>query len=142
VDWDSPGAAEVASRNRELADAYRDWMAPLAETGQLRPMSIVMLGAIVAGPAHAIARRWLQGQLRGELLDYLDELVDAATAAVSRPGAGGSSRRRAIGVPKQSRIRLELVADDAVWSPKRRRLRSFRAPGRRAGRRVQARHNL
>jgi AcrR family transcriptional regulator len=112
VDWDSPSAAELAALNRQLADAYREWMAPLVENGQLRPMSIVMLGAIVGGPAHAIARRWLLGQLRGELLDYLDELVDAATAAMSQAGAGGSSRRRAAAMPRQGRVRLELVADD------------------------------
>jgi AcrR family transcriptional regulator len=113
VDWDSPSAAELAALNRKLADAYREWMAPLVESGQLRPMSIVMLGAIVGGPAHAIARRWLLGQLRGDLLDYLDELVEAATAALSAPGArGSSSRRAAADAPQRGRVRLELVADD------------------------------
>jgi AcrR family transcriptional regulator len=31
LDWDTPGGAAVASRNRELAAAFRAWMAPLVE---------------------------------------------------------------------------------------------------------------
>lgn len=112
VDWDSPSGAELAALNRKLADAYREWMAPLLKSGQARPMSMVMLGAIVGGPAHAIAQRWLQGQLRGELLDYLNELVDAAVAALSSSPAGASSRRRAADAPRQGRLRLELMAED------------------------------
>jgi AcrR family transcriptional regulator len=113
VDWDSPSAAELASLNRKLAGAYREWMEPLVQSGQMRPMSMVMLGAVVAGPAHAIARRWLEGHLSGELLDYLDDLVDAAGAALSGPNVRGTSRRPAAAeTPRRGRLRLELVADD------------------------------
>jgi AcrR family transcriptional regulator len=113
VDWDSPSAAELASLNRKLSDAYRDWMEPLVQSGQVRQMSMVMVGAIVAGPAHAIARRWLEGQLRGELLDYLGELVDAAAAGLSGPSLRGSSRRPAAAeTPRRGHLRLELVAED------------------------------
>jgi AcrR family transcriptional regulator len=110
VDWDSPAGTELAARNRSLADAYRDWMMPLVRNGQVRPMSMLMATAIVGGPAHAIARRWLAGELREPLGAYLDELVDAATAALS--GTPASVARQSVELPRAGRIRLELVAED------------------------------
>jgi AcrR family transcriptional regulator len=83
LDWDSPAGAELQQLNRNLAQAYREWMAPLVDSGRVRPMSMVVLNAVVTGPVHAIARRWLAGQLREPLSSYLDELADAATAALS-----------------------------------------------------------
>ncbi len=110
VDWDSPAGAELAARNRSLADAYRDWMAPLVRSGQVRPMSMVMATAIVGGPAHAIARRWLAGELRDPLSAYLGELVDAAAAALSGTPASGS--RQPPELPRSGRVRIELIAED------------------------------
>jgi AcrR family transcriptional regulator len=88
LDWDSPAGEQLQRLNRDLAQAYREWMAPLVERGRVRPMSMVMLNAIVSGPVHAIARRWLAGQLRSPLSAYLDELADAATAALAPTAAG------------------------------------------------------
>jgi AcrR family transcriptional regulator len=88
LDWDSPAGAQLQQLNRDLAQAYREWMAPLVDSGRVRPMSMVMLNAIVSGPVHAIARRWLAGQLRSPLSAYLDELADAATAALAPTRAG------------------------------------------------------
>jgi AcrR family transcriptional regulator len=110
LDWDSPAGAQLQELNRNLAQAYRDWMAPLIESGQIRPMSILMLTAIVTGPVHAIARRWLAGQLGSALHVYLDELSDAACAALS--GTPASSRRDPRSLARHGRIRLELVSED------------------------------
>jgi hypothetical protein len=73
-------------------------------------MSMLMLNAIVTGPVHAIAGRWLAGQLRSPLHAYADELADAATAALS--GTPASARRDPPSLARQGRIRLELVSDD------------------------------
>ncbi len=110
LDWDTPGGAQLVELNRTLAHAYRDWMAPLIDSGRIRPMSMLMVTAIVTGPVHAIARRWLAGQLGSPLHVYLDELVDAACAALS--GTPASPRRHPRPHARQGRIRLELVADD------------------------------
>lgn len=110
LDWDSPAGAQLVELNRNLAQAYRDWMAPLIDSGQIRPMSMLMTTAIVTGPVHAIARRWLAGQLGSPLHSYLDELVDAACAALS--GTPASSRRGSRPLARHGRIRLELVTDD------------------------------
>jgi AcrR family transcriptional regulator len=110
LDWDGPAGAQLQELNRDLAQAYRDWMAPLLDGGQIRPMSMLMINAIVAGPVHAIARRWLAGQLRSPLRAYLDELADAATAALS--GTPANARRRPPSLARRGRIRLELVSDD------------------------------
>jgi AcrR family transcriptional regulator len=83
LDWDSAAGAELVQLNRSLAAAYRDWMAPLIEAGKIRPRSMLVITAIVTGPAHAIARRWLAGQLDTPLRDYVQELSDAARAALA-----------------------------------------------------------
>jgi AcrR family transcriptional regulator len=110
LDWDSPAGAQLQRLNRSLAEAYRDWMAPLLASGQIRPMSMVMLTAVVSGPVHAIARRWLAGQLGSPLHAYLQELADAASAALS--GTPARSRRRPPSLASRGRIRLELVRED------------------------------
>jgi 2-(1,2-epoxy-1,2-dihydrophenyl)acetyl-CoA isomerase len=84
LDWDTPGGAEVAALNRELAEALGDWLAPLIERGEVRSRSMLMISALVGGPAHAIARRWLAGQVDGPLTAFTDELADAAHAALHR----------------------------------------------------------
>jgi uncharacterized protein (TIGR00369 family) len=91
LDWDSPAGAEVVVLNRNLGEAYREWMAPLVAAGTVKPMSMLMITAIVNGPAHAIARRWLAGHVGSPLHGHLDELADAACAALG--GASASPRR-------------------------------------------------
>jgi AcrR family transcriptional regulator len=110
LDWDSPGGAQIQELNRTLAQAYRDWMAPLLQSGQIRPMSMLMLNAIVAGPVHAIARRSLAGHLSSPLHTYEDELADAACAALS--GTPASTRRRPRELARTGHIRLQLVSED------------------------------
>jgi AcrR family transcriptional regulator len=109
LDWDSPAGAELQELNRSVAEAYRQQVTPLVDSGEIRQMSMLMLTAIVTGPVHAIARRWLAGQLGSPLHAYLDELADAACAALS--GTPATSRRRPCSLTR-GRIRLELVSDD------------------------------
>ena len=110
LDWTSPAGAEVEQLNRKLADAYRAWMAPFVEAGGIRPMPMLVLTAVVAGPTHAIARRWLAGQATGPLHSYQAHLTDAATAALS--GTPAPSRRLRPAEPRQGQVRLRLTTAD------------------------------
>ena len=110
LDWESQGAAEVSALNAELSAAFRAWMAPFAERGELRVSSILLISAIVNGPAHALARRWLAGQLEKPPTAYAEPLADAAWAAL---------RGEPIGAPPPSgpvstRITVELLDDDGT----------------------------
>jgi AcrR family transcriptional regulator len=110
LDWDTPGGSEVAALNRDLAAAFENWMAPLVKTGEIRPMSMLMISAIVSGPAHAIARRWLAGQLQAPPSVFTDDLADAACAGLrGRPAA---VRRAATPSPRRGRVSLQLIAGD------------------------------
>ena len=110
LDWEAPAGEELAELNRGLATAFREWMVPMIESGEVRQTSMLMITAIVSGPAHAIARRWLAGQVQSPLTALADELADAACAGLrgthvrTRP-----ARRRS---PRQGRVTLELVAED------------------------------
>jgi hypothetical protein len=73
-------------------------------------MSMLILTAIVTGPVHAVARRWLAGQLNSPLHGYRDELADAAGAALTGTPARSSSAPPSLA--RRSRITLELVSDD------------------------------
>jgi AcrR family transcriptional regulator len=107
LDWGSPASAEVAELNRDLGAAFREWMAPLIERGEIRATSMLMVTAIVNGPAHAIAQRWLAGQLTAPLTDSVDELTDAACAALRGTRVRARHPRLHSG-----RVTLELVSDD------------------------------
>jgi AcrR family transcriptional regulator len=111
LDWDSPAGARLEQINRELADAYRAWMEPLVARGQVRRLSMLVITAIVTGPSHAIARRWLAGEIAAPLTSYVDELTDAACAALAGAPAA-KARPSRTSQPRRSRLRLELVADD------------------------------
>ena len=124
LDWDTTAGAELAARNRDLAAAFRQWMAPLVASGEIRPRPMLLTTAIVSGPAHSIAQRWLAGHLdRRPLTSFLDELTAAACAGLSGTPAGagaagtaGDSQAAAPGprrpVPARGRVTLELLADD------------------------------
>jgi AcrR family transcriptional regulator len=110
LDFDSPGGAEVDALNRDLAAAIRQWMTPLADRGELRPMPMLLVSAIVSGPAHAIARRWLAGQLDAPLSSYAADLALAACAALS-PAPPGAELPPGPGpaIARTGRIRLEML---------------------------------
>jgi AcrR family transcriptional regulator len=109
LDWTTPAGAEVEQLNRKLAGAYREWMAPFVEAGQIRQMPMLVLTAVVAGPTHAIARRWLAGQVTGPLRSYQAHLTDAATAALT--GTPAPSRPRPA-KPRHGQVQLRLTAED------------------------------
>jgi hypothetical protein len=110
LDWDSPANAELAALNRDLGRAFREWMAPLVERGEIRHTSMLMITAIVNGPAHAIAQRWLAGQVESPLAEWVDELADAAYAALR--GTRVRARPTPPAPARQGRVTLELVSDD------------------------------
>jgi AcrR family transcriptional regulator len=110
LDVDSPGSAELEEMNRELATAYQAWLAPLIERGVVRSTSMLVLNAIVTGPTHSIARSWLAGRVTTPLHAYIDELADAACAALS--GTPAHARHTTPPLARHGRIRLELVSDD------------------------------
>lgn len=95
LDWDSPAASTVAALNRDLADAFKAWFSPLIASGDVRPRSMLLTTAIVSGPAHAIARRWLAGQLDRAPTEFVDDLADAAVAGLRGPGARAGRHPRA-----------------------------------------------
>jgi AcrR family transcriptional regulator len=115
LDFDTAGGAAVDALNRELAAEFGRWMAPLAD--QIRPMSMLMVTAIVTGPAHALARRWLAGHLRGPLSGYAGELAEAACAglqgAPADPGEPSADGRRRPAAT-QGRITVELLDADGL----------------------------
>ncbi len=106
---ESPAGAEVEALDRELAEEFLRWVAPLAGRGEIRPTSMLVISAIVSGPAHAIARRWLAGQLASPLAAFVDELADAACAGLRGTEVRARPERR---VPACGRVTLELVSDD------------------------------
>jgi AcrR family transcriptional regulator len=110
LDVDSPGSAELEAMNRRLAAAYQAWLTPLIERGRVRATSMLVLNAIVTGPTHSIARRWLAGRVTSPLHTYLDELADAACAALS--GTPARARHTPTPLARRGRVRLELVSDD------------------------------
>jgi AcrR family transcriptional regulator len=118
LDWDSPAGAEVAALNRDVAVAFREWMAPLVDRGEIRTTSMLVISAIVNGPAHALARRWLDGGIKGTLTAFVDELADAAWAGLrGKPVPARAAERvprgsRTTLEPRTGRVTLELVTED------------------------------
>jgi AcrR family transcriptional regulator len=110
LDWESPGAAAAESLNRELAAAFKRWLDQLVAAGEVRPMPMLLITAIVSGPAHAIARRWLAGQLTRAPSEFIDELALAAWAGLRGvPATRASAPRQR---PGSGRVTLELLSAD------------------------------
>ncbi len=106
LDLDSPDAATLSSLNRELASAWREWITPL---DGVRFSSMALISAIVGGPAHAIARRWLAGNLDRRPTTYVEALTDAACAGLTgTPGPGRDLR------PASGHLMVELFDDDGA----------------------------
>jgi AcrR family transcriptional regulator len=113
LDFDTPGGAELSALNRDLATAFRRWMAPLVTAGEIRPMSMLVVTAIVSGPAHALARRWLAGQLSSPLSGHADELAFAACAGLgARVPAGLPGGQAAL--VSQGRVSVEFLTEDGT----------------------------
>jgi AcrR family transcriptional regulator len=110
LDPDSPGGASVSALNRELASAWREWMTPLLERGELSVTSMVVISSIVGGPAHAIARRWLARHLDQPPSAFIDALTDAACAGLqNKPVRGRPSRNPK---PTTGHVTVAVLAAD------------------------------
>jgi AcrR family transcriptional regulator len=111
LDAGSAGGDELEAMNVVLAAAYEAWLDPFVRDGQVRDASMLVLVAIVTGPTHAIARRWLAGQTPQPLSAYVDELADAACGALL-PSTRPTRARRRAPVARRGRVRIELLAED------------------------------
>lgn len=111
LDWETSAGARIEEMNRKLSEAFRDWMGPLIERGEMRPTSMLVVNAIVTGPVHALGRRWLAGHPDAPLRSHVGELADAAYAGLKGApvrGARGGDRSR----PSRGRVSLQVVAAD------------------------------
>jgi AcrR family transcriptional regulator len=109
LDWGTPAGSRVAALNRDLSAAFAAWMAPLVERGDVRRQPMLLVNAIVSGPTHAIAQRWLAGQVDAAPSSFVDALANAATAALSGVPVRRGSRASA---PSRGRVALALLDDD------------------------------
>ncbi|MRH87765.1 TetR family transcriptional regulator [Nocardia sp. SYP-A9097] len=112
LDWSTDGGTRLRSMNDDIADAYREWLAPLITRGEVRDLPMAVMVAVITGPAHALAGQWLAGQLPGSLIDHAEELSDAAVR-----GLGGNPSEPAGHTPRhvEGRVRVQLLdADGAV----------------------------
>jgi AcrR family transcriptional regulator len=109
LDWTTDAGGRLQELNRDLAGAYQDWLAPFVVRGEAKDLPMAVMVAIVTGPAHAIAQRWLAGQLPGPLLHYADDLIDAAVAGMS---GVPTKRPRRHHQPAQGRVRIQLLGSE------------------------------
>ena len=110
LDWSTAAGSELRRLNNDLADAYREWLAPFIASGEVRDLPMMIVVAIINGPVHAVAQRWLAGQVTGLLVSYADQLIEAAVAGLSgSPTAGSAPARRQ---PTTGQIRLTLTTED------------------------------
>ncbi len=130
LDWDTPAGAELAARNRDLAAAFRQWLAPLVASGEIPPRPMLLTTAIVSGPAHSIAQRWLAGHLDRPLTSFLDELTAAACAGLSGAAASGTAGRPAPArrAAATARVTFDVLADDGTVLAHSQATAQFTAP--------------
>jgi AcrR family transcriptional regulator len=112
LDWSTAAGSELNTLNRELNAAYRAWLGTFIAAGTARDLPMVIAVAIVTGPAHAIAQRWLSGQIPGPLIGYADDLIDAAAAALSATPT--SQRQPIVRTPVEGRVHIQLLGDDGT----------------------------
>jgi len=130
LDWDTAAGAELAARNRDLAAAFRQWLAPLVANGEIPPRPMLLTTAIVTGPAHSIAQRWLAGHLDRSLTSFLDELTTAACAGLSGTEVSGTAGQPAPARPAAAtaRVTFDVLADDGTVLAHSQATAPFAAP--------------
>lgn len=106
LDWATEDGARLRAMNDDLAAAFRNWLAPRIADGAVRELPMAVMVAVITGPAHALARQWLAGQLPGSLTDYAVDLVDTAVAGLGGEPVDRASRRIA------GRVRVQLLDAD------------------------------
>jgi AcrR family transcriptional regulator len=82
-DWQPAHGAGVRQLNRATAIHVRDWMVPLVQAGVIRDLPLTALAAVINGPAHFVARRWLSGLTSVSPTSFTDLLAEAAWAAIA-----------------------------------------------------------
>ncbi|HVW43183.1 MAG TPA: TetR/AcrR family transcriptional regulator [Amycolatopsis sp.] len=102
--------ARLEAMNAELGAGYLEWLEPFAARGEVLRLPLDVMVAIVTGPAHAIAQRWLAGGGQGSLLRHADVLAAAAAAGLGAPSTVVPQPPRAA----TARIKVELVGDDGA----------------------------
>jgi AcrR family transcriptional regulator len=109
-DWQPAHGAEVRKLNRTTAVHVRDWMTPLVRSGVIRNLPLTALAALINGPAHFVARRWLSGLATARPTSFTDVLADAAWAAIA------PHRTRPSPAPRRvcASALIETAAFDAV----------------------------
>ncbi|MBP2327756.1 AcrR family transcriptional regulator [Kibdelosporangium banguiense] len=103
--------ARLEEMNADIGAAYVEWLEPFIARGDVLRLPLDVMVAIVTGPAHAIAQRWLADGGQGSLLRHADVLAQAATAGLgATPVPVPPSPHR----PATARIRIELLDDDGA----------------------------
>jgi AcrR family transcriptional regulator len=111
-DWQPAHGPEVRKLNRATAAHVRDWMAPLVQAGVIRDLPPIALAALVNGPAHFVARRWLSGLTTARPTTFSDVLADAVWVAI----APHKTRSSPIPPPRASTAGLiETAALEAIY---------------------------
>ncbi|TGD70970.1 TetR/AcrR family transcriptional regulator [Mangrovimicrobium sediminis] len=77
---DHPELHAVNARNAELMATY---FGPYLACGELRALPTQCLPSLVLGPAHDYARRWLNGQVEGDIEAHAEVFAEAAWRVVS-----------------------------------------------------------
>jgi AcrR family transcriptional regulator len=72
----------VEAANRETFAAIRAWLKPHVDAGEIRPMPLRLLYAIVFGPSQEYTRQWLRERGRERLEESESALARAAWAGV------------------------------------------------------------
>lgn len=128
LDWGEEQAQQLVELNRRLVAAYREWLAPFVASGELRTLSTLLFAAIIAGPAHQVAQRWLEGDRTRPLTRFSEDLADAAWAGIATPqalasgttgledeptaGPGNAALEPSAPAPRPTRVRIELLDDN------------------------------
>lgn len=97
--WNPAVAKQVEELNRDTAMRIRAWLTPYAIAGKIRAVSDLVLAACVVGPAHFIAKRWLEGLTETRPTAFVEELTEAAWAALAPRDKAGFAADR----PKEKR---------------------------------------
>jgi hypothetical protein len=91
---------------------------------------MLLTTAIVSGPAHSIAQRWLAGHLDRPLTSFLDELTTAACAGLSGTSVSGAAGQPSPARPAAAtaRVTFDVLADDGTVLAHSQATAPFAAP--------------
>lgn len=76
------GGTQLQAINRRYARLIEDYFRPHIEAGEFRSLPEECFASLVIGPVHDYARRWLNGQVSGDIGAHVDVFASAAWRAV------------------------------------------------------------